>query len=109
MIAGDDLAVLVSSDQGRGRRNSPLEVHRRFIDIQYVISGNEVIGWRSFDSCKKSTSPFDDSRDIGFLADRPESWFRLSPGSFAVFFPTDAHAPLAGSGLVRKAVVKIAV
>jgi beta-galactosidase beta subunit len=43
------------------------------------------------------------------FGDRPELYFTLPPGCFVVFFPSDAHAPLAGNGKVLKAVVKIAV
>jgi biofilm protein TabA len=31
------------------------------------------------------------------------------PGTFAIFFPEDAHAPMAGEGLIHKVVVKVAV
>ncbi len=44
-----------------------------------------------------------------FFADRPETWFAVKPGSFAIFYPQDAHAPLAGTGETRKAVMKVAV
>jgi beta-galactosidase beta subunit len=30
-------------------------------------------------------------------------------GSYCIFFPEDAHAPLVSDGMVRKVVVKIAV
>ena len=43
------------------------------------------------------------------FGDKPDLWFSLPPGSFAIFFPSDAHAPLAGAGKTMKAVVKIAV
>jgi beta-galactosidase beta subunit len=33
----------------------------------------------------------------------------LQPGSFAIFFPEDAHAPLSSTGRVHKIVVKVAV
>jgi beta-galactosidase beta subunit len=33
----------------------------------------------------------------------------MPPDSFTIFFPHDAHAPLAGRGLLQKAIVKIAV
>jgi beta-galactosidase beta subunit len=46
---------------------------------------------------------------VGFFYDRPTTWLTLSAGQFAVFFPEDAHAPLAGQGGVHKAVVKVAV
>jgi biofilm protein TabA len=109
LIDGENLFVIVATDQGRGREESPLEIHRRYIDIQYVIKGHETIGWRHLASCSELIAPFDESRDIGFFREIPESWFDISPGSFALFFPSDAHAPLAGQSRVRKAVVKVAV
>jgi beta-galactosidase beta subunit len=36
------------------------------------------------------------------------TWVAVPPGSFAIFFPHDAHAPLGGEGRVKKAVVKVA-
>ena len=68
-INGEDLFVIVASDQGRGREKSPLEIHRRYIDIQFVITGREVIGWRQLASCSELTAPFDELRDIGFFPD----------------------------------------
>lgn len=41
--------------------------------------------------------------------DRPATWLAVSRGVFAVFYPEDAHAPLASLGPIHKAVVKIAV
>jgi beta-galactosidase beta subunit len=44
-----------------------------------------------------------------FFRDRPDSWLSLPAGRLAIFFPDDAHAPLAGRGTLKKAIVKIAV
>jgi beta-galactosidase beta subunit len=44
-----------------------------------------------------------------FFADRPETWAAVEPGSFVILYPQDAHAPLAGAGEIRKAVVKVAL
>ena len=52
---------------------------------------------------------FDAAKDVGFFGDRPESWLSLPAGHFAIFFPDDAHAPLAGRGTLKKAIMKIAV
>ena len=46
---------------------------------------------------------------IGFFNDQPKSWTPVSAGSFVIFFPQDAHAPLVGGGEIHKAVLKIAV
>jgi YhcH/YjgK/YiaL family protein len=107
-IDGDRLILLIDQPEGRGRDGARLEAHRRYIDIQYSISGHEVIGWKSLAECSTS-DPYADERDIEFFSDTPETWLALSPGKFTIFFPDDAHAPLAGVGPLHKAVLKIAV
>ena len=109
MIVGDDLFAIVARDQGRGRELSPLEAHRRYIDIQYVVSGNESIGYLPQADCQRISTPYDSARDIEFYFDRPATWLTLPAGMFALFFPHDAHAPLAAAGAVHKVVVKVAV
>lgn len=99
----------VERAQGRGRAASPLEAHRRFIDIQYTVSGAEEIGWRDLASCTQPREPFDVSRDIGFFFDPPLAWVAVPPGCFAIYTPNDAHAPLAGAGPLFKIVMKVAV
>lgn len=108
-IEGDRLYVSIDHKDGRGRDGARLEAHRRYIDIQYTIDGEELIGWMSLARCTSPDGDFDDTKDVGFFADRPATWVSVPPGSFAIFFPDDAHAPLAGHGLLKKAIVKIAV
>lgn len=108
-LQSDALFVIVASDIGRGRQASPLEVHQRYIDIQYVISGHENCGWSPLMDCRHLSHAYDPARDIAFFSDSPQSWLDLASGQFAIFFPHDAHAPLAGSGALRKAVVKVQV
>jgi YhcH/YjgK/YiaL family protein len=108
-IDGDRLFVLINHEQGRGREESRLESHRRYIDIQYVFDGEEEFGWRHLSDCRQVDEAYDDARDLAFYADRPQTWIRVPAGSFVVFYPQDAHAPLASTQRVSKAVVKVAV
>ena len=108
-LDGDRLFAIVAHDQGRGRDEAILEAHRKYIDIQYVISGNELIGWQPLATCRSVKQEYNSETDLAFFLDRPSSWFELAPRSFAVFFPEDAHAPLAAQGPVHKVVVKVAV
>ncbi|MCZ7593293.1 MAG: YhcH/YjgK/YiaL family protein [Kiritimatiellae bacterium] len=101
-LVADKLYVNVDHVDGRRREGAVLEIHKKFIDIQYTVSGAEVMGWRDFASCANWREPFDETRDIGFLNDQPFSWFSVPPGYFAIFFPEDAHAPLAGRGRCAK-------
>jgi len=108
-IDGDAMFVMLDRQEGRGREGARLEAHRRYIDIQYTVRGDEEIGWTPLSSCGAPDGGFDEKKDIGFFRDAPAAWVRVPRGSFAVFFPEDAHAPLAGRGLLVKAIVKIAV
>ena len=108
-IDGDAVYVSIDHVPGRGREGARLESHRAHIDIQLTIAGEEQIGWRPLAACAMQDEPFDAERDVGFYRDRPETWLSVPPGMFAIFFPEDAHAPLAGSGALRKAIAKIRV
>ena len=108
-LQGARLAVSIDHVSGIGRDRARLESHRRYIDIQVAFRGVDEIGWRPLAECHSIAEPYDSVRDIAFWSDPPDSWILLPPGRFAIFFPEDAHAPLAGNGAVRKAVMKIAV
>ena len=107
-LDGDRLYVLVMTVDGRGRDGAKLEAHRRYIDIQAVVSGEDVMGWSPLAACRQPL-PFDATKDVGLFSDVSASWVLVPQGSFALFFPEDVHAPLAGTGKVKKAVVKVAV
>lgn len=107
-IIAQKLYISVDEARGRGRAGAVLEAHRAFVDIQVIVSGCEEIGWRDTASCKRMRGAFDPDRDMAFYDDEPHSWLVVPEGYFAIFFPTDAHAPLAGTGAVRKIVVKVA-
>jgi YhcH/YjgK/YiaL family protein len=107
-IVEDRVFAIIARGQGRGREPSRLEFHRRYIDIQYVVAGSDEIGWLPTSNCRRVASPYDAERDVGFFEDSPVTWLTLPAGHFAIFFPEDAHAPLAGQGPVHKAVIKVA-
>lgn len=108
-LDGPSLYASAEHREGRGHDGARLEVHRTYIDIQYTVSGVEVIGWRSLADCSRVAEAFDAERDVGFFAERPDTWLVIPAGHFAIFWPDDAHAPLAGTGHVHKVVMKVAV
>lgn len=108
-IDGDDLFVIVERVEGRGREAARVECHQQYIDIQFVIGGTEQIGWIPTEGCRSASQSYDPQRDVGFYDDLPATWLCLPAGTFAIFFPEDGHAPLAGSGPAHKAVIKVAV
>jgi biofilm protein TabA len=108
-LNGEQVFALVNRDPGRGRAGARLEAHRKYIDIQFLVAGSEEIGWRPTCECHQLTDPYDPSRDIMFFADPSQAWIILPVGKFMIFYPEDAHAPLASTGENVKAVIKVAV
>lgn len=108
-LDGERLYVVVDHKEGRGRRGARLEVHRKYIDIQFAVEGTDEIGWRSAAECRRSASGYDAAKDVELFADEPQTWSAVAPGSLAIFFPEDAHAPLGATGLLKKVIVKVAV
>jgi YhcH/YjgK/YiaL family protein len=108
-IDGDNLFCMISKGPGRSRAEAKLEAHRKYIDIQYVIAGMDEMGWKPTADCKVVDTEYDADKDIEFFKDQPHSWTPVPAGSFVIFFPQDAHAPLVSSGEIHKAVLKIAV
>jgi biofilm protein TabA len=112
-IMGDALVMIVEQVEGTGRDAARLEAHRKYIDVQYIIpavgAASQEFGWRPTGNCSQTTQPYDKEKDIVYFGDKPELWFPLPPGHFAVFFPGDAHAPVAMPTKIHKAVIKVAL
>ena len=106
-IQGRDVYAIVARGEGVGQERAMLEAHQKYLDIQYVIEGTDVIGWLERDFVERVKVPYDSEKDLEFFYDRPESWIHVPAGSFAVFMPQDIHAPLATTGYAHKAVVKV--
>ncbi|KGQ71175.1 hypothetical protein A1D23_00215 [Chelonobacter oris] len=89
------------------------EVHRHYLDVQYLHAGEERIGVAVDSGDNPIANAYDAARDILFYRDvANESELVMRPGNFAVFFPSDVHRPACIDGKackIRKIVVKIAV
>ena len=108
-IDGSRLFALVIQGQGKGQIGAKLEVHRRYIDIQCSITGSDVIGWKPASTCRDPEQPYDEQKDLQFFRDAADSWVTIPQGSFGIYFPEDAHAPMGADGPIHKVVVKVAV
>jgi YhcH/YjgK/YiaL family protein len=108
-VAGDEVYAMVSHGDLKPRADAQLEAHRRYIDVQFVLDGNEEMGWRDRAGCRNVTSPYHAARDIEFMSDEPLAWIRVPREGFVIFFPEDAHAPMVGCGRSHKLIIKVAV
>lgn len=89
------------------------EVHRRYLDIQFLASGEEKIGIAIDTGNNQISESLLAQRDIIFYHDSEhESFFEMVPGSYAIFFPQDVHRPGCHKTVatpIRKIVVKVAI
>ena len=89
------------------------EAHKKYIDIQYIVSGQETISCLNLEDIN-IVRPYDEKYDICFGLPRNMEGIplKLYAGDMSVFFPEHAHAPkisLMGTHKVKKIVVKVAV
>jgi len=112
-IDGDRVFALPQRYETAAAETPRFEYHRKYIDIQYIVEGEEVIGWAPAVKLK-ITDPYDREQDITFgTAPSGEiTQVRLHAGQLAVLYPEDAHAPRIAAGApssVFKIVVKVEV
>lgn len=113
-IQGERLYAGVDTYSTKTRDIAKLETHRKYIDIQLLLSGTEVIEVFPRHSLTIN-EPYNPERDAEFYCVPPRSPARmlLTPGHFLVFFPDDAHMPCLVAGnspeAVKKVVIKMAV
>lgn len=87
----------------------PLEMHRRYIDVQIPLTEPEKFGWKAIEDIKEFSQPYDEKGDCALSAEAPQFYVDLAPGKFVVVWPEDAHAPGVGFGTTRKLIGKIRV
>ena len=95
------------------RTESTWEGHRKYIDIQCVLSGVEVMDVSCIDRLRESV-PYDEAKEAGFFEDNGDGFTRCTvhSGEYAVFFPEDIHRPglcLDAPAPVKKIVVKVKI
>lgn len=111
-IDGDNLYAPVSEYLTKNEEDARYEAHRKYIDIQYIISGKELIGVAPISTKKEELVPYDSSKDVEFMTVAQGVNFKASPNRFFIFFPSDAHRPNVKDGdnsQVRKIVVKVKI
>ena len=112
-IDGDRVFAIVQRYETLTTDDPKFEYHRKHIDIQYIVSGEEVIGWMPIERMT-ITEAYDPDKDICFGSVTQREWtpVHLHAGQLAVLYPEDGHAPKLASrapSSVVKIVVKVAV
>ena len=107
----DGLKAIYSNAPGKTKEASlsKFECHNKNIDIQVCINGLETIGWKPREKCVTPNGDYNAEKDVQFYNDTPDTFFQLTNGQFAFFFPEDVHAPMIGEGDIKKLVIKVKI
>ena len=101
-IDADNIFALLSEYKTKPESEGKLEAHRKYIDVQYVIEGEELMGYAPLGG-QRILDQYKEENDIVFFTG-DKSFTKVSEGMFAIFFPEDVHMP--GICVRRKSHVK---
>jgi len=111
-VDGNDLFYIVQHYTTRPMEKDKLEAHIKYIDIQVVLEGEELIAYAPIEGLAV-VQPYSEDKDIAFYhAPDKISRVTLRPGLFCILFPQDGHIPccqLNGPSNVHKVVIKVKI
>lgn len=90
-IDGDNAFVSVTEDPTKDFEKTGWESHRKYIDVQCVIMGEEKIGKYPVAECT-ITQAYNESKDVAHYT-APGKFYVIPAGTFIIFFPGEAHRP----------------
>jgi len=109
-IDGDNVYYSIQKYTTKPLSEGKLEAHRKYIDIQFLLSGVELLGYAPLKDLTVAEE-YNTEKDIAFYETPKEiTKVNLEPGLFCILFPDDAHLPgchLIESSNTRKVVIKI--
>jgi len=110
-LKGDLMFANVMAYNTRSESEVPFEKHEAYIDVQYVISGEEKIGWFSHDDAMTPDEDQLKEKDYALYHHAKASMYvPMTTGRYVILFPDDVHQPSVSESAgipVRKVVVKI--
>lgn len=111
-IDGDNMFANLFHLTSKRKEETHPELHKKYIDVQFWLCGEELCGVAPYTGAGKCVEAHEDN-DLYFYEEIPDEFYLYAKqGSYAVFFPNDAHRP----GVCvnepmdyRKVVVKVSV
>ena len=109
VLVPDEVIVHVIEKDSQLRSNVKMEIHKKFMDIHYIIEGAERCGIAPL----AENVDYDAATDNGFWDCEDSGSVRIGPGEFYAVWPLEPHCPLcAADGTpapVRKIICKVKV
>jgi YhcH/YjgK/YiaL family protein len=102
---------MVQKGESKPMAEGLFEAHRKFIDIQIVVAGDEEIAWAELGDSTEKT-PYDEVKDAAYYEASEKNSLYVSEGMFYVAFPHDAHKAIrhtSNSHKFEKIVLKMPV
>ncbi len=87
-----------------------LEAHKKYIDIQILVSGEEYMGYTNIENTKVAQE-YSQEKDVMFLTGEVDK-IKATNKNFLIFYPQDAHMPalaITEPMQVKKAIFKIQI
>ena len=109
-IDGENIFALVNEYNTKDKSEGKLEAHKKYIDVQFVAKGSELMGYAPLGN-QKVIDEYNEQNDITFFSG-DKSFTQVGEGMFAIFFPTDVHMPgikFDEKSYVKKVVIKVKV
>lgn len=89
-LSGDDIFYMVQR-YDTDPDKTIAEAHKKYIDIQFMVDGEEIIGVAPI-SCEKTEAEAKPENDVWFYECKTEP-LTLIKNSFMVLYPNDLHCP----------------
>lgn len=111
-IIEDKLFAIVQDYDSKPAEEGKFEAHKKFIDIQFIVKGEEKVGVVHIDECTEAVA-YDEEKDIYFLSPNEDSkveFVNLKEGEYVILTTKDAHMPSIAvdtPSYVKKVVVKV--
>ena len=90
-LDGTDVYATVSHYKTKPINEGKWEAHIKYIDVQFIASGTEIIGY-SFLKNMKSKTDYNLEKDVQFFEGDGQS-VKVERNTFVILFPSDVHMP----------------
>lgn len=112
-IDGDNVFLNRLAYETSDPANAKFEAHRAYIDVMYMVEGEETIYVKPTPQLSNITMEYDPAGDALLASfDQDATAVHLTAGSFIILMPQDAHAPgcrVEESKSVKKIVGKVRI
>jgi len=87
----EDLFYMLQRYQTGPAKEPKIEAHKQYIDIQYVVSGEEILQYSPITDLNL-VDPYNEQKDVAFYKTPANiNEIILTSGMFCILFPQDGH------------------